>query len=346
MNAPSPLRIVAPDGSHQVVHPDVLFVPGGFLGFEYWMACTPYPFAADRFENPIVRTSHDGINWQSFNGAPDPLVDAPAEKVWHHADTELVLHNNVLRVFYITTNSVVAGTKFSYVATTDGVSWTEPVVIYEGEWGVSPTFIVDDQGTWSMWYVYRDSLIKEKSSKLLRRTGDAPNNLNGEIECQLEIAGHIVWHIDIIDAAGEYSALVTAFPIEADPSRCRLFHAISADGINFQLSQKRPVLRPSWFGWDNRMIYRSTLQSIGADRFRIWYSAASWGMRTGVGLVEGPLADLRPVAYVNANVGAVKKMIEDAIGILKYMVFRLLPPKAFSVLLRFHIYIRGWSLKL
>ncbi len=342
MNASSPLRIVAPDGSHQVVHPDVLFVSRGFLGFKYWMACTPYPFAVDRFENPIVRVSHDGINWQSFNGAPDPLVEAPVEEAWHHADTELVLHNNTLYVFYITTNSQVAGTQFSYIETTDGLIWTKPTVIYEGQWGVSPTFIVDIYETWSMWYVNRDSLIKEKSSKLLRRTGTAPNTLHAEVECQLEISGYIVWHLDVIAVAGEYSALVAAFPVDADPSRCRLFHAISKNGINFQLSQMAPVLKPSWFGWDNRMIYRSTFQSIGADRFRIWYSAASWGMRTGIGVVEGPIYQLRPVAYPSNSESLTTKIVEDTIGLLKYMIYLLLTPKQFILLLKCRAQLLHW----
>ena len=47
MNAASPLTIETPDGSGEAVHPDVLFVPGGFAGHTHWLACTPYPRGDD-----------------------------------------------------------------------------------------------------------------------------------------------------------------------------------------------------------------------------------------------------------------------------------------------------------
>jgi hypothetical protein len=335
MNAASPLFIIAPDGSNQVVHPDIIYVPEGYLGFEYWMACTPYPFAADKEENPIIRVSHDGVNWQKFIGAPDPLVNAPTDYDWHHADTELVLHNGILRVFYITTNSVVAGTQFSYLETTDGVRWTEPKIIYENKWGVSPTFIVNEKDEWLMWYVHRDSLADEQSSKLFCRTGATPDAFGEDFECILKISDHVVWHIDVALNCGVYIALVAAFPVGADPSRCRLFHALSNNGIDFKLTQSNPILRPSWFRWDNRMIYRSTFLPMAGGKLRIWYSAASWGMRTGIGLVEGPPSCLRSVVYSSPNVSLKRKVMEDVVGLVKYLIYRILPSNIFLLLLKF-----------
>ncbi len=334
MNAPTALQIPTPDGSGQSVHPDVLHVPGGFLGFAYWMGCTPYPFGADRLENPIVRVSHDGIAWQPFPGAPDPLVPEPADHEWHHADTDLVLHEGVLHVFYISTNRVVGGTTFSFVSTRDGVRWTDPEVIYRDAWGVSPALLVDAAGRWTMWYVHRDALARENASRVLVRHGGGPASFGDPAACRLDIPGHVVWHLDVVgDAVRGYEALVAAFPLGRDPSRCRLFHATSTDGLSFAASGRRALVAPSWFGWDNRFVYRSTLELLPQGRKRIWYSAASWGMRTGIGLLEGPLDDLRPAGGGAAGPGFATRLREDSIGLAKYLVYRLLPRRLYTGLL-------------
>ena len=90
------------------------------------------------------------------------------------------------------------------------------------------------------------------------------------------------------------------------------------------------------------MIYRSTLLPINTDRFRIWYSAASWGMRTGVGLVEGPIDQLRPVVYPGNSESIPTKIVEDLIGLFKYTIYLLLPPKAFKFLLTCRAQLLHW----
>lgn len=334
MNAPSCLKIPTPDGSGQATHPDVLYVPAGFLGYRYWMACTPYPFAADRLENPIVRVSQDGIRWQVFPGAPDPLVGPPSEATWHHADTDLVLHDDVLYVFYISTNREAAETTFSYVSTRDGLSWTAPHCIYEGAWGVSPAVLVDSEQRWHIWYVERDALARAQKSSLFQRTGSSARSLGAPALCALRVPNHVVWHIDVAQVDGHFEALISAFPLGTEPSRCHLFHAVSDDGLRFELSSDRPLLRPSWLGWDNRMIYRSTF--VGRDgRYQIWYSAASWGMRCGIGLLRGSLDNLQPVVCGNAGHGVplLRRLLEDLVGVTKYAIYRALSPTAYARLL-------------
>lgn len=329
------LCVPTPDGSGQAVHPDVLHVSDGFLGYPYWMACTPYPFAQDRAENPLVRVSNDGVLWEPFPGAPDPLVAAPTDASWHHADTDLVLHQGVLYLFYISTNRHEAETTFSLITTRDGVHWTPPSVIYRDEWGVSPAAVVTESGQWQLWYVWRDSLSRAQTSRLYRRTSNDPCLLGPPQLCSLEIPGHVVWHLDVLNNTTSYEALVTAFPAGTDPSRSRLFHATSLDGIDFKLSTGQPLLKPSWFGWDNRMVYRSTFVKRCDGTYRVWYSAASWGMRCGIGLLEGQLSQLRPVHGANANnqLPRLKLLREDALGLAKYVVYRILPAQIYSLVL-------------
>jgi hypothetical protein len=298
------------------------------------MACTPYPFGADQHENPIIRVSDDGLEWKAFPGSPDPLVDAPADPRWHHADTDLVLHEGRLHVFYITTLCEGAQTVFSVTTSSDGRTWTAPTQIHRGDWGVSPAVCVDASGQWSMWYVYLDTLDVEAQSSLFRRTGHSAFSLGESLRCQLDIPGHKLWHIDVIQTEAGYEALAAAFPSSADPSVCRLFWAASRDGVEWTLRQPEPVLRPSLAGWDNRMIYRSTFLKRADGSYRVWYSAASWGMRCGIGYVEGAMPSLRPPeCKAQTNTHLFDKIREDIIGLAKFAVARLLPPSAYTWLL-------------
>lgn len=331
VNASRSARVPTPDGSGQAMHPDVLYVAEGYQGYSYWMACTPYPFGADQHENPVIRVSDDGLEWKVFPGAPDPLVDAPADPKWHHADTDLVLHDGILYVFYITTLCEGSQTVFSVTTSSDGKIWTAPAEIYRGDWGVSPAVCVDSQGRWLMWFVYLDTHDPLAQSSLFRRTGGSALSFGEPLRCQLDIPGHKLWHIDVIRTDEGYEALAAAFPSKADPSVCRLFWVSSSDGIVWTLRHPEPILRPSFAGWDNRMIYRSTFLKRVDGGYRVWYSAASWGMRCGIGYMEGAMQNLHPREnYAGSDIRLPVKMREDVIGLAKFAAARLLPPRAYA----------------
>jgi len=323
-NAPLPLEIPMPSGGIQAVHPDVIHVPDGFLGFPYWMACTPYPFGDDQEENPVIRVSLDGKRWSALSGAPDPLQERPPDPDWHHADTDLVLDGGLLHLFYMSTHRHTGDTRFWVVTSADGRNWTGPREIYRGEWGVSPAVVVD-RGTWRLWYVRCNPHGSRTESVLLHRQGLSPTALGDPVPCALEIPGHVPWHVDVIAVPSGFEALIAAYPIGADSMTCRLFHAVSADGFSFSLSRTGPLIAPSMFGWDNRLIYRSTFTKEPDGQYQIWYSAASWGLRWGIGLLEGELQDLRPVEIASGSRGWTK-FLEDAVGRSKYLANRFMPP--------------------
>lgn len=246
----------------------------------------------------------------------------------------MVLHEGVLHLFFISTNRHAAETTFSLITSKDGLHWTPPVLIYRDEWGVSPAAVVSESGQWQLWYVWRDSLSRAQISQLYRRTSSDPFRLGPPQLCSLDIPGHVVWHLDVLTTTMGYEALVTAFPVGTDSSRSRLFHATSIDGIGFNLSTGRPLLKPSWFGWDNRMVYRSTFVKRPDGTYRLWYSAASWSMRCGIGLIEGPLSQMRPVYGSHASQPRGLRLLqEDAMGLAKYLVYRMLPAKTYSFVL-------------
>lgn len=335
MNARAPLRISTPDGSGQAVHPDVIHIPEGFAGYEYWFAFTPYPFGAAKLENPCVRASHDGLTWNLPPGAPDPVVPAPDGFGRHHADTELAYWDNRLHLIFMTTTMGEARSIFSVASTTDGRSWTRPCVLLADDWIVSPCLLANEGG-WRLWYIQCHAREAKPRGRLLRRTGANLKSL-GEAElCRLEIPGHTLWHIDIIETPSGYEGLATTFPHGADPTRTQLFHVASSDGLDFRLTSPRPLLAPSRFGWDNRFIYRSSFL-LENGRYRIWYSAASWELRCGIGYLTGALTDLADsgasAEIYATNSPAIPRLASEAFGLLKYAIIRTLPELAITILM-------------
>lgn len=49
------------NGMH--VHPDVVCIPDGFLGYKYWMINSYYPFGSPPVEDAEIFVSNDGIDW-------------------------------------------------------------------------------------------------------------------------------------------------------------------------------------------------------------------------------------------------------------------------------------------
>src|SRR5208337_5394840 len=90
------LNLATSEGSGQACHPDVVHIPGGFgaQNWTYWMACTPYPYAEYRYENPEIFASYDGLHWTIPNGLQNPLVQKPAGTMDHNSDPDMVYHRN------------------------------------------------------------------------------------------------------------------------------------------------------------------------------------------------------------------------------------------------------------
>jgi hypothetical protein len=328
MNAPEPLFIDTPDGSNQAVHPDVVDCGEPFLGYRYWMAMTPYPDGNDRHENPCIRVSHDGLSWDPFPGCPDPLVGAPAVPA-HFADTDLVIHDGELRVFFIIRDKALEHTTVLCVRSVDGASWTEPQPVYDAGWAVSPAVVVCD-GRWYMWFVRTNPRVAGSQSMVLRAESRDGLSFGNERECRVEIPGHRPWHIDVVGTEAGWEAFVAGYPVGQDPASSRLFHASAPDGISFSVTAQ-PILAPSRWSWDNRMIYRSSATKGRDGRYRLWYSAASWGERYGIGYIEG-LPGAWKAARQRGRRFGVGKMAADLRGRLKYLVLRHSPPVALRVL--------------
>jgi hypothetical protein len=330
MNARAPLMILALDNCWEQVHPDVVYVAEGFAGYPYWMAFTPFPHMYDRLENPTIRASCDGIHWQKISGIPDPLVPPPESRELHHADTELVWNSGILHVIYLTIHDRSRNVTFNAISCKDDLQWSEPHVFHEDVGAVSPTFQVCGN-VWHEWFIRMKAETSFRSSELVHREGFDLASLQHERKCNLEIPNHIPWHVDVLKVEGGYEALIAAYPYGTDSKRTRLFHLYSEDGITFNLTSISPVITPSSFGWDNRMIYRSSFLKDPDGTYRIWYSAASWGCHVGIGLLGGPLNSLKELTTEVAPVPPyIRRIPGELLGLIRYEARRHVPPAVLS----------------
>ena len=124
----SPLNIPSPYSPGHVLHPSVLYFPGGWKGYRYWMGYTPYPDAVSDYENPCVCASNDGLTWIAMG--PQPLVSWPGVG-GYNSDTDLAYDHVQDRLLLVFRRKLPADVQKLYImSTTDGTSWSPFSVIY------------------------------------------------------------------------------------------------------------------------------------------------------------------------------------------------------------------------
>ena len=190
------LAIPTHEGSGQACHPSVVHVPGGWNGYEYWMAMTPYPYSAEEHEDPNIIASHDGTTWEVPVGLTNPLDDQSGRPNAHNSDTYLDLGpDGVMRVIWRMVDRPNDNHNYFYMMTsTDGVTWTPKQAIYDTTGTeVAPT--ITWTGTaWRMYYCRSGVLYYRESASL-----DTPS-WSSFVTCTTELAPGLNrswWHMDI-----------------------------------------------------------------------------------------------------------------------------------------------------
>lgn len=248
------LNIPTLDGNPDTTHPAVVAVDGGFGGYRYWMAHTPFP--DDARERVNIAASMDGDVWETPEGLINPV--APDAQ----ADPELVLHEGRLYLFY---RAFTASTPEIRMRTSDdGVEWTSPSTVYTGAAGdgldaKSPSVVRSGSG----WRMYLSgsglSLYYVQSSVL-----------GGEYGGRVAVSTPVgVWHHGCaVDRDGTYHLVYGA-----SQSTSPLYYATSADGVSFvnPMPHGEPLLGPYGFGRDDDRVatwYRPSLILHGGSAAR------------------------------------------------------------------------------
>lgn len=297
----SPLiRLTVPtyEGSGQAVHPDVVWFARPWHGWEYWMAFTPFPSGKERFENPSIVVSHDGMQWQVPPGLFNPLARSPGRDDYN-SDPDLsydAAHDRLLLIY----REVRGGFNNIYsISSSDGLSWSHQRMMFR-RWNhgmISPTLVVPAAGQPVLWYVDGGrNTCRKRVTRVMRQVGIAPDALapyrvergwSFPTAAGLEQKGYMIWHLDVIavPAKGEYWALYPAYQRKGCGTR-DLFFARSRDGVTWT-TYAIPLLRHEDERWTSTMLYRaSALYDASRDVVRIFLSAQGPGTDWRLGYVE------------------------------------------------------------
>lgn len=275
-NAKKPLKLGGGYFSNQGVHPDI--VKKNKDGKDiYYMAYTPYPFGRDKYENPFLVKSENGVDFRAEKGVRNPLVSTPEDfsKGGHLSDTDLLYNNGKFMLYYVYNKKEAIGeTKFYVIDSPDGVNWSEPKKVYETREGYSPTVIKDDND-FKMWHI-------ESEGNLVRSTSKDGYVWTTYKKCKIDLGEWLAWHIDIQKTDIGYEGLVCSRNPKLKTRA--LFYMLSEDGLNWKVS-KKPILFKSDKGWDDKEIYRSTFIKEN-NKYRVWYSARGDFYKWSIGYTE------------------------------------------------------------
>jgi hypothetical protein len=299
-------RLVVPtyDGSGQAVHPDVLWFPSGWHGFEYWMAFTPFPGGKPEFENPSIVVSHDGIAWQVPPGLSNPVVRRPP-KGSYNSDPDLSYDSATDQLVLLTREVRGGFNHVSLLASKDGVKWTglRKVFLRRNHGMISPAMVLSPSRDPRLWFVDGgDKKCPKRVTRVMRQEGIGRSPLaNPALErgwgparaSGLAQPGYLIWHIDVawVAARKEYWAVYPAYQ-RRDCGARDLFFARSPDGVRWT-TYPVPLLRHEDKNWTSAMLYRATtLYDAGRDVIRIYLSASAPGPEWRLGVVEFRMSEL------------------------------------------------------
>ena len=114
-----------------ITHPSLVSIPGGWGGYEHWMAYTPYPDTNSAFENPCLVASNDLRTWVVPEGVVNPIVPPPAGASYN-SDTCLYwdTENTRMVLVFRTRGSGINVLKIMVASTPS--QWSSPVDIWTG----------------------------------------------------------------------------------------------------------------------------------------------------------------------------------------------------------------------
>ena len=187
---PSAAALVTYDGSGQACHPTVTPFQG-----KLYMACTPYPYGKEFYENPCVYT-WETSHWQPVSGA-FPVVCPHQPGFEHYSDPCLFCRDGSLYLLFRKCERRESGKvdQLYMTSTSNGTDWDAPRLLAEGKGDslISPAVGTD---TRELFCVEYDGAV---NSRLVRYGFTNTAALGEKSACEISGLDEtlFVWHIDV-----------------------------------------------------------------------------------------------------------------------------------------------------
>ncbi|MBY7111373.1 hypothetical protein ILT06_10670 [Bacillus sp. 17RED48] len=357
-NASFPIYVPTYEGSNQTTHPKVKYFPGGWNGWKFWMAHTPYPRSNDKFENPCISVSNDMINWTTPAGLVNPLAEPTAEelaKKAHYSDTHLELNsNNILECWY--RYNAGDGSEYIYRRTSnDGKTWAPQETMYavpSGKQCLSPAISIEIN-SYKMWFV-------NEAANVMYMESSNGFNWTQPVKVNYTLPGiYRAWHIDVVKTDKGYEMLLNVYKQgEIALNNKILMCSLSPDGNtwgDFDICLT-PSLNAGAF--DNGQIYRSTFVKVDG-LYYVFYAGMDknlyWHLGLSVGESLNSLSGIQPstedinldfIARNNLKVKSGKNInLGDKGSMLAENILKLIEPNVNSVIMKPDSKSERWSLR-
>lgn len=272
-NAPAALVLPTPDGTGQLTHSAIVYAPGGWNGFKYWMAATPYFASNSQVENPCIYAANDpstvgGANgWRVPTGLTNPIEPTPPS-TGLNSDPDLEFGpDGLLYCFwrqYREGDPVGTKETICVKSSATGAVWSaKTALIVSNERVISPcapSIVYNGEG-WEMWAVD----IVPSPNQAIKYTAPAPlGPWSGPTKVALttaNIAVDEIWHIDVNKFGDQYHILVNATDRDVPGAGGSLYLGSSDDaGLTWAISTT-PFLTSRPWAFDSSF-YRSSMVPV------------------------------------------------------------------------------------
>jgi len=259
--ATTPLITPTSDTSGDALHPDVIYIPGGWNGYNYWMIMTPFNESRITLENPEILASNDGNTW--IDPGTNPLDPDPAGNNFN-SDPSLMLYKNTMYVYW--REAVVGdGDRIFAKTSTDGVTWSNQIEVLDAGGTIAGTLasanIRNIEGTFYLWTIYTTP------NTLMLRTSSSPlSGWSDPVNCTINFPGaQDLWHINIMYDGDAFYSIWT----DAD----ELFFGRSYNGTTWDMNGKTIYAGGGSGTWDEKPYQTSFIRRPGMNYFDTFYSA-------------------------------------------------------------------------
>ena len=277
-----------PNASNQPYHPSVVFFEKPWNGWRYWMAFTPMPLGAkpypDRWENPCVISSNDGINWTYPDGLVRPIADLTEDEIAmnaYYSDPDMIYCDDAskLRIYY-RKNSRVGAKDISlyFQESFDGKKWggQRPVTLGPDivkQRPVSPSFVYKKDEV-KMWFVTEGG---DTHNIYYSSSPDGFSFYTSSL-CRLCGKNCNPWHIDVQCDSNKF--IMTIYELSNRISVWQSFN-----GMEFTFI--KDVIFPSKIlgTFNNAGLYRACMIKT-EECYRVFFSARN-RRKTNIGIAEG-----------------------------------------------------------
>lgn len=263
-------------------HPSFTFVPGGWNGYDCWIALTPYPTSlptsGEPYENTCIyysnRESSFPVSFSSIK--TNPIILKAGAK--YNSDPDLFFSSNDSLLYAITRKRFGADytTRIVEQHSDDGETWSSPNTLFDSEKESLCPCIVQVSDSLYRIYTFNGTKKRTKEMEIWESSSmtNTPFVLTDVVNWESDIC---IWHGDILQYVGRYYLIGCGRnnqfkTITGSQDEYRyMWLGISEDGLHFKLYNK-PVLQING-------VYRSTFDITKDGRIVIYFSVHGtyWG---------------------------------------------------------------------